>query len=418
MKIIFISFSDRLGGASIATKRFYEGLSSHGKDIDMSWIVAKKTGKDSFVKTNTKFESIIHFCLRVMVLFISKLQFTRNKYKHSLNLFSMPGLNRLLGMGGDIIHLHWINNETVSLPKLKEISHKAKKIVITLHDEWWLGGCEHYPDPRRVQNGYSQHNFTGKGFDLDRWRFLEKINIIRKINSNIVFTVPSSQMYNAVKGSKLLSSSSVMLVPNVLSKDLLDMPPDEDTIDFINSNISQEDFVLCFGAIGGLGNKVKGGGVLKSSLDNLAMTRAQNIVLLTFGAGKRGKTDFDGYQVLNLGYLDRISQVKAALSQAFVTVMPSYNEPFGQIAVESLVARTPVIAYKKTGVLDIVEHHKSGFLFENYSDESLISSLEEAMNLGVGRLKMMGEYGHNEVVKRFSSENISKQLLDLYADIV
>ena len=418
MKVIFVSFSDRLGGASIATKRFFEGVSLCSRDIDMSWIVAQKIGNDPFVKTNTKLESALHFCLRVMVLLMSKLQLSRNKHKHSLNIFSMPGLNRLVGRGGDIIHLHWINNETVSLRRLRQLSRLASKVVITLHDEWWLGGSEHFPDPVRVQDGYLRHNHRGGGVDFDRWGFREKVHLMKTINPNVVFTVPSSQMYNAVKASKLLSGSRVSLIPNVLGADLLEVSPDKQTLDFIKANISKQDFVLCFGAIGGLGNNLKGGQMLKSALDALAAQKPQEIVLLTFGAGKKGKTQVGGYQVLNLGYLDHVSKVKAVLSQALVTVVPSYYESFGQVAAESLVAGTPVIAYKKTGVVDIVEHKKTGFLFDDYSEMALISCLEEAMNLGSCGLEKMGEYGRNEVVRKFSSENISKQLLDLYADIL
>ena len=45
-----------------------------------------------------------------------------------------------------------------------------------------------------------------------------------------------------------------------------------------------------------------------------------------------------------------------------VTITPSLQEAFGQVAIESLSCGVPVIAFEKTGLEDIVTHKKDGFL--------------------------------------------------------
>jgi len=60
----------------------------------------------------------------------------------SLNIFP-TGLHKVLNASdADVIHLHWINNEMISI---KEIAKIKKPLVWTLHDMWPLCGAEHFP---------------------------------------------------------------------------------------------------------------------------------------------------------------------------------------------------------------------------------------------------------------------------------
>ncbi len=53
-------------------------------------------------------------------------------------------------------------------------------------------------------------------------------------------------------------------------------------------------------------------------------------------------------------------------------------EDFGIVMAESLGFGTPVIAYKKGGAVDIIEHEKSGILFPHQTVDSLIKAIKQA----------------------------------------
>ena len=51
----------------------------------------------------------------------------------------------------DIIHLHWFQNEMISVSDLSKIK---KPLVWTLHDMWGFCGAEHISYDRRWKEGY------------------------------------------------------------------------------------------------------------------------------------------------------------------------------------------------------------------------------------------------------------------------
>ena len=100
------------------------------------------------------------------------------KYSHSLNIFSSNILKKIDKINPDIVNLHWINNELISI---KQISKIKQPIVWTFNDMWPMCGGEHYVSDDRYVNGYdkSSKRSDEKGIDLNRFLWKQK-KIFRK----------------------------------------------------------------------------------------------------------------------------------------------------------------------------------------------------------------------------------------------
>ena len=71
------------------------------------------------------------------------------------------------------------------------------------------------------------------------------------------------------------------------------------------------------------------------------------------------------------------AEVEKALNSAKGFVFPS-DEDFGIVAVEALAAGAPVIAYKKSGTLDIVQDGESGILFKEQTVDAVVEAIKKA----------------------------------------
>lgn len=93
------------------------------------------------------------------------------------------------------------------------------------------------------------------------------------------------------------------------------------------------------------------------------------------------KEEFSKYRFIKLT-TDRwtpYEQVLLAMRDALVTVVPSrWQEPFGRVALESLMMGTPVVATDRGGLPEIVENGKNSIIAE-----PMVSSLARSLRLAI-----------------------------------
>ena len=174
MKVIHLTYSDFIGGASLAADRIHKALISENIDSKI-WANELKLKDFTMRKMLKRMRRFITWPL------IKTLK-TKIPIHHSVSLLPSSWLKFINESDADIVHLHWVNREMLSI---KDIGEIKKPIIWTLHDMWAFCGAEHYTNDYRWKKGYHLNNRPKyeTGFDLNRWTW-ERKKILEKFNSN------------------------------------------------------------------------------------------------------------------------------------------------------------------------------------------------------------------------------------------
>jgi glycosyltransferase involved in cell wall biosynthesis len=86
----------------------------------------------------------------------------------------------------------------------------------------------------------------------------------------------------------------------------------------------------------------------------------------------------DGTQIVFLGALND-EEKNTYLGQSKALLFPiEWDEPFGMVMVEAMACGTPVIAFRKGSVQEVISHGRTGFVLDNYEQmKKSIFSIEK-----------------------------------------
>jgi glycosyltransferase involved in cell wall biosynthesis len=86
-----------------------------------------------------------------------------------------------------------------------------------------------------------------------------------------------------------------------------------------------------------------------------------------------------------------------------------WPEPFGLVMIEAMACGTPVIAYRRGSVPEIVEDHVSGFVVDTV--EEAFAAVRRAANLDRTRVRA-------EFERRFTAERMARDYVDIYRQLL
>ncbi len=405
MKVTFIAFTSLRGGAAKAAVRFQRIINNFG-GYDVSFVTVETD--DSLILSLRR---VVHFAFWVVSQMLTKLQIDDYPVKKSLNIFGNKYIQNKI-KESTFVHVHWINNETVSI---KDIPLLSKKAIITLHDEWFYCGAEHHAlsnkGYQRVIYGYSAANKNIRGVDLNKLIW----NLKKKYYSSlhdVVFTVPSSWMKSRAERSYLLKGRDIRVIPNPIDTNLFKNQNKEHKIKGVN----EKDFVILFGAVGGRINKLKGYDLLLAAISKFSnyVEYKSNIKIIIFGSKYRKCYSISDITAIEIGVISSEEELAKIYSSVSITVVPSRAESFGQVAAESLSCGTPVVCFGATGLTDIVKHKINGFLACPFDPTSLCEGILWLYNLSGRDRWYLGANGRRHIIEKFSENVVAKQLISLY----
>ena len=402
MKILHVNFSDNYGGAAIAVMRIHKLLLRN--KIDSSLLVSDKILNEpktfSINKTSEKLKNIIKGSINRNLKFLFK---SKNKTTHSLNIIPSSLLCEINKFNADIVNLHWIGNETISISQINKI--KAK-LVWTLHDMWPFCGAEHYTNNKRFEYGYKLSNkpTNETGLDINRYIWEKKTRHFKKIEKIIV---SSSWMKNAAKKSFLFKDKQITEIP---------LPIDVNNWNYIKNNkyikkllrIEQNKKIIVFGSDNYLKNERKG---LKFYLNLVKKLNKDKYQFIVFG--ENNHEEFNSYlkklnikkKILNMGKLKDELSLKIFYSSIDLLILPSIQESFGLIAQEGSIMGVPSVVFNNTGLTSVIDHKKNGYLSKSNSNEDIYAGAKWCLsNLNRYKVSIYSK-------KKFNEQNIINNYL-------
>lgn len=429
MRVLHICYST-YGGAAIAASRLHRALLKEG--VNSTFLCCRTSQKLPnclcvFGKTRLFFNK----CKNRVV---SKILKGLSPKSNSVNLFP-SGIHRVINrQDADIVNLHWVCAEMLSI---EEIGKIEAPIVWTLHDLWPLLGTRSYcdeGDEMHIERGFAKENRTlgsprliSLSLVIDRWTWKRKQKAWTNLN---IFPVGVSRWSaDCARRSDFFRKRQINVIHNLLDVDIY--KPQNKRYARYSLKLPIDKFLILSGGTG-FELRRKGMDLLEKALERLSPEMKNQSELVLFG--NNGSTDIAGIKTNWLGVINSEEHLALIYSAADVMCVPSRQETFGQTAAEALACGTPVVAFASTGLLDIVEHKKNGYMAEPYNSVDFAKGIEWVLRLKkiekensvncVNENKYDINYtalctnAQRKAINSFSKEKIANQYIELYKNIL
>jgi glycosyltransferase involved in cell wall biosynthesis len=106
-------------------------------------------------------------------------------------------------------------------------------------------------------------------------------------------------------------------------------------------------------------------------------------------------------------------ELRKAYNRAAVVVLNSVDEGFGLALTEAMLCRTAVIGTNSGGIVDIIEHEKSGLLVPPDDPRQLADAVKLVLG-DVSLRERLARAGYERAIERFSSQSSAKRYSDLF----
>jgi len=323
----------------------------------------------------------------------------------SVNVLPSSLLKTINRSDADIVHLHWINAEMISIAQISKIE---KPIVWTFHDMWPVCGIKHcsISDTSESANPNwfcGTTLLTKRCLDwIDKWTVRRKIKYFSKIVCTVIS--PSSWLAECVLRCEWIHPATLHVVPNCI--DLSVFCP-QDNVKLLKNRfkINCDSTVIVFPT--SRLSYYKGIDLLNKALALLSHP-AQYVVVVV---GASGTGSLGGLDTVWLGSIQGDKEMAELYSIADVACVPSRIESFCQCASEPQACGVPVVAFNATGLKDIVEHKVTGYLARPYDPEDFARGIEWV--LGISRFEL-GQVARCRAEEMWCTRKVASKVCTIY----
>lgn len=107
-------------------------------------------------------------------------------------------------------------------------------------------------------------------------------------------------------------------------------------------------------------------------------------------------------------------QVCDLLLESRAMILPSFAEGLPVAIMEAFALGRPVISSTITGIPELVQHHKNGWLVVAGDANQTTSSIQECLNTSLSDINAMGQHGRDRVLQNHDVKKESARLAELF----
>ena len=380
---LITDLSKSKGGANIAALRIAK--------------VLKKNFEIKIISPDNNIFAKMKILISKMILKI----FVKNRdYLNSLNIFSRVDLKN---NNHEILHIHWIGNETISI---EDLIKTKKKILWTMHDMWPVTSTEHFlKNPKQLKYTF---NDTRKNM-IKKIIFRKKKKLFKK--KNIYLVTNSKWLENFAKRSDLGKGVKIKTIYNPVETELWRRKNEIFAKKKLKLNTKKN--YIFFGAQGGINNPRKGGEFFLEALSNLK-NFDKKLEIIVLGGSKNYSEKINDIKI-NYRKLEINKKIQCLYhSAACLTVSTSKAESLPQFVVETILCRNPVITFDIGGIKELVDHKFNGYIAKNYNISDLSRGIKFCLKSIHHKNLIKAE---NKVRNMFNEKKIFQQYNDMINNI-
>ena len=416
-RVVMLSSTDYMGGASRSAYRLHEGLRRLGCESRM--FVGAKVRSDADVQMyqpSTAMPVRLARTLRHLRLqheakkYGRTTPFESTSYSDDRTRWNADPMGQI--PRADVVHMHWVGG-FVDYGAFFWWLPRTMPLVMTLHDMAnFTGGCCFDLGCGKFTGECGACPQLGSHDDRDLarrvWRrkrgFYERLRPER-----VRIVAPCGWIAKEAKGSALLGRFDCRVIPNGLdtnafqprerraSRELVGIPMDATVVLFLADNINMYR---------------KGFHVLAKALQQLEATRP--VFLLSLG--KDPTPELARFKHAHFDDITNDRTLSFVYSAADVFVLPSLADNLPNTAMEAIACGTPVAAFDTGGVADMVRPGVTGFLAPSGDAAKLKEAMVELLD-HPGMRAEMSENCRRIALAEYDSTIQAKRYIELYGEL-
>lgn len=402
MRVLLLNTFPKSGGAAVAANRLACALKNKGVAVEFGSFYPDGQIKPSMASGwRNKLRFILdRLAVKIRIADKSFLYRFSGDYV-GLDITRTPQYHQ-----ADIVHLHWVNFGFMNSQMVAKIAAE-KPVFWTLHDMWaFTGGCHYALDCELYQSSCNQCMYL-KNSSWSAQIQVNKLKRWRNVQLNIIAC--SNWLADRARSSKVLQDHSIQAIGNTLDFDLYHK---KDQLALRTKYKLKQDtyYVLC-GAMD-LKDERKGFDRLVRSLKLVAQSD-KPIELLTFGKTPDLELPIP---ITSFGQINNEEELVDIYNLADIFVLPSIQDNLPNTVMEAMACGLPVVTFSSGGVVDMVDHLKTGYIAENKNTEDLARGILHFAEVALRKEASM--LARELIVSRFNPDVIASKYLEAYQSIL
>jgi len=401
-RVALVAAAANRGGAHVAALRLHHGLLEAGAD---SRFVAGlvEAGVENAGPPSSDWQRLLWKVRSRTGRWLAASLAPHSEGMQSLNVLPSRLAGRLHAPELDLVHLHWVNNELLSIEQIGRIGHA---MVWTLHDMWAFCGSEHYlADPSAYLGPPGTVPSSGSS-KVARWTWDRKRRAWAGLQPIIV--APSHWLGDLAARSRLLGHLPVEVVPYGLDLDCfrpLDSP----------ASCPPRPMRIVFGAAGGTADPRKGFDLFAAAISRLASAGfPRPCELVFFGSPEAPQVNHAStMSVRSAGVIRSDADMAALLADADVFVATSRLDNLPNTVMEATACGVPTVAFRIGGMPDMIEHQTTGYLARAFEVTDLADGISWVL-ANEARLRALKAAARTKAQREFGSDLQAQRMLAIY----